>query len=112
MKLPSVATWWCGQDSARKYVLEHLDKLVLKPAFRTHFRAPDPETPLSAKEREALQRHIEFDPDLFVAQERVELSNAPSWNGSGLEARPVSLRVYLVASGDGVSTEAVSFGRK
>jgi len=101
LKLPSVATWWCGQDSARKYVLEHLDKLVLKPAFRTHFRAPDPEKPLSAKEREALQRHIEFDPDLFVAQERVELSTAPSWNGSGLVAQPVSFRVYLVASRDG-----------
>jgi uncharacterized circularly permuted ATP-grasp superfamily protein/uncharacterized alpha-E superfamily protein len=101
LKLPSVATWWCGQDSARKYVLEHLDKLILKPAFRTHFSAPDPEKPLSAKEREALQRHIRFDPDLFVAQERVEHSTAPSWNGSGLVAQPVSLRVYLVASGDG-----------
>ena len=101
LKLPSVATWWCGQDSARKYVLEHLDRLVLKPAFRTHFRAPDPEKPLSAKEREALQRHIEFDPDLFVAQERVEYSTAPAWNGSGLVAQPVSLRVYLVARGDG-----------
>ena len=101
LQLPSVATWWCGQDSARKYVVEHLDDLVLKPAFRTHFRAPDPEKPLSAKEREALQRHIEFDPDLFVAQERVQLSTAPVWNGSGLVAQPVSLRVYLVATGDG-----------
>ena len=101
LKLPSVATWWCGQDSARKYVLEHLDKLVLKPAFRTHFRAPDPDKPLSAKEREALRRHIEFDPDLFVAQERVQLSSAPSWDGSGVVARPVSLRVYLVADGGG-----------
>jgi uncharacterized circularly permuted ATP-grasp superfamily protein/uncharacterized alpha-E superfamily protein len=100
LKLPSVATWWCGQDSARKYVLEHLGQLVLKPAFRTHFRAPDPEKPLGVKEREALRRHIEFDPDLFVAQERVQLSSAPSWNGSGLVARPVSLRVYLVATGD------------
>jgi uncharacterized circularly permuted ATP-grasp superfamily protein/uncharacterized alpha-E superfamily protein len=101
LKLPSVATWWCGQDSARKYVLEHLDDLVLKPAFRTHFSAPDPEKPLSAEERKALRRHIEFDPDLFVAQERVEHSTAPSWNGSRLVAQPVSLRVYLVASGDG-----------
>jgi uncharacterized circularly permuted ATP-grasp superfamily protein/uncharacterized alpha-E superfamily protein len=101
LKLPSVATWWCGQDSARKYVLEHLDELVLKPAFRTHLRTPDPEKPLSAKDQESFRRHIEFDPDLFVAQERVQLSTAPSWNGSGLAARPVSLRVYLVADGDG-----------
>jgi len=101
LKLPSVATWWCGQEPARKYVLERLADLVVKPAFRTHARAPDPEKPLSAPERDALKRHIEFDPDLFVAQERVELSTAPSWDGRGLVPRPVGLRVFLVATGDG-----------
>jgi uncharacterized alpha-E superfamily protein len=98
LKLPSVATWWCGQKDARKYVTEHLDKLVIKPAFRSHLRAPDPETPLGRAEHEALKRHIEFDPDLFVAQERVELSTAPSWEKDGLAARPVGLRVFLVAT--------------
>ncbi|NOS68323.1 MAG: circularly permuted type 2 ATP-grasp protein [Verrucomicrobia bacterium] len=101
LKLPSVATWWCGQETARKYVLEHLDRLVVKPAFRTHLTTPDPEKPLSAKEREALKRHIEFDPDLFVAQERVKLSTAPSWDGKGLVPKPVGLRAFLVATGDG-----------
>src|SRR5271157_1778404 len=33
LKLPSVATWWCGQTSALKWVLEHLDTLVVKPSF-------------------------------------------------------------------------------
>jgi len=101
LKLPSVATWWCGQAKARQYVLEHLEELVIKPAFRTHLRTPDPEKPLSAKECEALRRHIEFDPDLFVAQERVSLSTAPSWDGHGLTPRPVLLRTFLVATGDG-----------
>jgi hypothetical protein len=31
--LPSVATWWCGQPSEQKYVLDHLDRLVVRPAF-------------------------------------------------------------------------------
>ncbi|MEK7781994.1 MAG: circularly permuted type 2 ATP-grasp protein, partial [Verrucomicrobiota bacterium] len=101
LKLPSVATWWCGQETARKYVLEHLDRLVVKPAFRTHLTTPDPEKPLSTKERDALKRHIEFDPDLFVAQERVKLSTAPSWDGKGLVPKPVGLRAFLVATGDG-----------
>ncbi len=101
MKLPSVATWWCGQKTAQQHVLAHLDKFVVKPAFRTHLRAPDPDKPLSEAERAELKRHIEFDPDLFVAQERVELSTAPSWSKDGLIPRPVGLRVYLVASGDG-----------
>lgn len=101
LKLPSVATWWCGQSKARQYVLEHLDELVIKPAFRTHLRTPDPEKPLSAKECDALRRHIEFDPDLFVAQERVSLSTAPAWDGRNLIPKPVGLRVFLVATSDG-----------
>jgi hypothetical protein len=38
---------------------------------------------------------------LFVAQERVELSTAPSLEKDRLMARPVGLRVFLVATGDG-----------
>ena len=94
LKLPSVATWWCGQKVAREHVLKNLDKLVVKPAFRTHLKIAD-------AEREELKRRIEFDPDLFVAQERVELSTAPSWVKDSLAAQPVSLRVFLVADGQG-----------
>jgi len=101
LKLPSVATWWCGQKAAREYVLEHLDELVVKPAFRTHLRTPAPGKPLSAEEREALRRQIEFDPDLFVAQERVKLSTAPTWETDGLAPRPAGLRVFLVATENG-----------
>lgn len=105
LKLPSVATWWCGQKAAREYVLEHLDELIVKPAFRSHLRGPDPEKPLGAAERAALKRHIEFDPDLFVAQERVQLSTAPACEKDGLKdvlaARPVALRVFLAATRDG-----------
>ncbi|HXJ43934.1 MAG TPA: circularly permuted type 2 ATP-grasp protein, partial [Bryobacteraceae bacterium] len=33
LKAPSVATWWCGHERPRNYVLNHLEELVLKPAF-------------------------------------------------------------------------------
>jgi len=101
LKLPSVATWWCGQKEAREYVFAHLEKLVVKPAFRTHLRTPDPAKPLSAAERDNLKRRIAFDPDLFVAQERVELSTAPAWEKNSLKPRPVSVRVFLVATESG-----------
>lgn len=101
LQLPSVATWWCGQKPARKYVLEHLDELVVKPAFRSHLRPPDPDKPLSKEACAALKRHIEFDPDQFVAQERVEFSTAPAWEARGLGPKPIGLRVFLVATPDG-----------
>ena len=103
LKLPSIATWWCGQESARQYVLEHLDDLYIKSAFRTRTRAMKPGQRMTATEREELRRHIQFDPDLFVAQEHVELSTAPSWNGSAITPQPVALRTYLVASGGSYS---------
>ena len=34
LRLPSVATWWCGQAMERDYVLANLHKLVLRPAYR------------------------------------------------------------------------------
>jgi len=103
LKLPSVATWWCGQKAARDHVLGHLDDFIYKPAFRSHLRTPDPDKPLTGEERDALKRHIEFDPDLFVAQERVELSTTLSLEKEGFACRPVGLRVFLVANENGYS---------
>jgi uncharacterized circularly permuted ATP-grasp superfamily protein/uncharacterized alpha-E superfamily protein len=103
LKLPSVATWWCGQKAARDHVTRRLDELVIKPAFRSHLRTPDPEKQLSEEEREALRRLIEYDPDMFVAQERVEFSTAPALEKDGVIARPIGLRVFLVATENGYS---------
>lgn len=101
LKLPSVATWWCGQKSAENHVSKHLDKLFVKPAFRSHLRGMNPLTELTSAEREALLRRIRFKPHDFVAQEWVKLSTAPALAGGKLVPRPVSLRVYLVATDDG-----------
>ncbi len=101
LKLPSVATWWCGQKAAERYVEEHLDQLFVKPAFRSHLRGSDPDAPLTQAERETLRRRIRFQPHLWVGQERVDLSRAPSWNGESLVPRSVALRVYVVATPDG-----------
>ncbi len=96
--LPSVATWWCGQPSEQKYVLEHLDRLVVRPAFGSG-RAFEPGGALSEDEREQLRLRIAFRPHGFVAQERIQLSTAPAWEKSRMVANPVAVRVYLVASG-------------
>jgi uncharacterized circularly permuted ATP-grasp superfamily protein/uncharacterized alpha-E superfamily protein len=101
LKLPSVATWWCGQKSAERYVLDHLEDVFVKPAFRSHLRGMDPDRRSTPEELAALKRRIAFQPHLWVAQERVEFSTAPTWGGEGLVPRPVGLRVYLVATADG-----------
>jgi uncharacterized alpha-E superfamily protein len=103
LNLPSVPTWWCGQPEARGRVLEHLDEMLVQPAFRSHTgAAPDVSGPREEANGE-LRRQIEFQPELYVAQERMTFSTAPAWNGVGLVPRPVSLRTYLVATADGYS---------
>jgi uncharacterized circularly permuted ATP-grasp superfamily protein/uncharacterized alpha-E superfamily protein len=100
LKLPSVATWWCGQQSARTYVLDHLEELMVRPSFRPT-DGKTPAGPSAGCESESLRSRIQFQPELFVAQERVSLSTTPTWDGTGLKPRPVSLRVYLVATAEG-----------
>src|SRR5207237_8430542 len=50
LKLPSVATWWCGQKSAQEHVFKNLDKLIIKPAFRSHVSLPASATSLAEDE--------------------------------------------------------------
>jgi uncharacterized circularly permuted ATP-grasp superfamily protein/uncharacterized alpha-E superfamily protein len=98
LKMPSVATWWGGQKPAAEYVAEHFDELYMKPAFRSRPPAGLKGVNLSELSREEILRRMAFQPHLFVGQERIVLSTAPSLSGSGLVAAPVSVRMYLVAS--------------
>lgn len=102
LKLPSLATWWCGEASARRYVLEHLHQLVIKPTFPRFGLHPIFGAGLSAAERDDMRCRIEADPTQYVAQEQMALSTAPVLaEHGGLEPRHVVLRAFAVWSGDG-----------
>jgi uncharacterized alpha-E superfamily protein len=98
--LPSVATWWCGQKEPRRYVLEHLNELVIKPAFPRFGRHPEFPEFMDALSRENLMRRIEAQPEEFVAQERVALSTVPVRTDNGFVPRHAVLRVYAAWNGD------------
>ncbi|HWF20125.1 MAG TPA: circularly permuted type 2 ATP-grasp protein, partial [Verrucomicrobiae bacterium] len=100
LKLPSLATWWCGQEKERQYVIDHLDEFVVKPAFGSLAREPYFGAKLAAKERDELITAIRERPDEFVAQEHATLSTAPVWFNGKLEPRPLVMRAYSTAMGD------------
>jgi uncharacterized circularly permuted ATP-grasp superfamily protein/uncharacterized alpha-E superfamily protein len=100
LKLPSVATWWCGQAKEQQYVLEHLDQIVVKSAFGPHSRKPIFGGRLGAEERTALVAAIRARPFDFVGQEQVDLSTAPVWANSKLEPRRIAVRAYTAATRD------------
>src|ERR1700722_9575052 len=99
LKIPTVATWWCGQEEPLEYVMDHLSELVLKPTFPATRGDPIFGASLSGKEREALLDRVRAEPGCYVAQERVALSTVPVWEDGPLHPRHMVMRVYAVSSG-------------
>lgn len=107
-KLPSLATWWCGQPKEMEYVIEHLDELVIKPAY---LGAPARGLGgvnidaifgdrLTAVQREEIVELIRSRPEAFAAQESVDISTTPVWRDGKLEPRHMILRAYVAATDD------------
>lgn len=97
LKLPSVKTWWCGSVSDQKYVLDNLDKLLIKPinrqfGSRTVFGAE-----LSQDELAQWRERIKHKPDLYVGQEFVAFSTVPTLIQGHPEPRHAVLRSFLVS---------------
>ncbi|MEQ9454706.1 MAG: circularly permuted type 2 ATP-grasp protein [Phycisphaeraceae bacterium] len=108
-KLPSVATWWCGQPKELAYVEEHLDELVIKPAYPG---APAPGLgglaidavfgdALGEKERAEMVGRLRERPEAYVAQESVNISTGPAWRDGALVPRHVMVRAYVAATDEG-----------
>ncbi|MFT3780670.1 MAG: circularly permuted type 2 ATP-grasp protein [Nibricoccus sp.] len=101
LKLPSLATWWCGQEKEFAYVQENIDKLVLKPAFARSAGGPIFARRATEKDRERLLNQMREAPYNFVGQECIAFSQAPVWEGKQLMPRPVALRTFVCATPDG-----------
>lgn len=96
LRLPSVATWWCGQPTAKEYVLENLQALVIKPSFRergalaTRYGAL-----LTDRERAALTADIVAHPGEYCGQERLLLGTTPAWSAGALRPVPFVMRLFV-----------------
>lgn len=104
LRLPSVATWWCGEEPALEYVIRHLERLVIKAAFPNQRFEPVFGRDLDEDGRAALVQRLRSRPHAYVAQERIAFSQAPSWRASGppaLAARTLGIRVYAIAQDGG-----------
>jgi uncharacterized circularly permuted ATP-grasp superfamily protein/uncharacterized alpha-E superfamily protein len=99
LKLPSVATWWCGQPYALDWVLDHLDSVVLKPAFPSSGMEPVFGAELPHAEKGKFAERLRARPHEYVAQEQVALSTAPVWDNGCLNSRSVVLRTYVLNTG-------------
>ena len=100
LQIPSIATWWCGQEEELQYVLEHLEELIIRPAMPGAGISPVSGASLTKEQRAELSARIKARPGRFVAQEHFPHASAPVWTERSLVSRHLSLRTFLAASGD------------
>jgi uncharacterized circularly permuted ATP-grasp superfamily protein/uncharacterized alpha-E superfamily protein len=106
LKMPHIATWWCGQKAAREEVLARLEDFVIEGAYGQSVpgfpgRGPILAADLMPAERDRLKTAISNRGIDYVGQEVVRLSTTPVWDNGRLTPRPFSLRVFAAATPDG-----------
>ena len=92
--------WLASDPDDRKYILEHLEELVVKPANESggYGMLIGPQS--TAAEREEFSRRIEAEPRNYIAQPVLALSQAPCLIEGKVESRHVDLRPYILYGDD------------
>ena len=94
--VPNVPTYLCWRDSDRRYVLDHLAELVVKPANESggYGLLIGPQS--TAAEHDDFRQRIEADPRNYIAQPTLALSRVPTLVNDHFEGRHVDLRPYIL----------------
>ncbi len=94
--LPNVETYVLTDPQQRKYVLEHLDELVVKAVGESGGYGMLIGPHSTAAQREKFRQLILAEPRNYIAQPTLGISRAPCFLGERVEARHVDLRPYIL----------------
>jgi len=99
LKLPSIASWWCGQASALNYVLDNIGSLVIKRiSRRSNVSTSVDATSLDSNQLNELKARIKTEPHLFVGQEKANFADSPSLVNGKIEPRDALFRSFAVSN--------------
>jgi uncharacterized circularly permuted ATP-grasp superfamily protein len=98
--IPNVPTYLCWRDDDRRYVLDHLDTLVVKAANESggYGMLVGPHATVEA--RIDFAARIQRTPRNYIAQPTLGLSRVPTRVGETFEGRHVDLRPYILYGRD------------
>jgi len=100
--LPNVETYLASEEKDKTYILENLEKLVVKSANEAGGYGMLMGPYASKEEIEKFRVMIEEDPRNFIAQPPISLSRHPTFTGEAFEGRHIDFRPYVLY-GDKVS---------
>lgn len=92
----NVPTYACWRDDDRRYVLENLDKLVVKAVNESGGYGMLVGPHSTKAEQEEFARRIEAKPRTYIAQPTLALSRVPVMVDDHFEGRHVDLRPYIL----------------
>jgi len=100
--LNNVHTYHCSRPDELKYVLEHVDELVIKPVDEAGGYGISIGNKLSKKEIEVVKKQLIENPRKYVAQPIMSLSVHPTYieESESFEQRHVDLRTFTVLGKD------------
>jgi uncharacterized circularly permuted ATP-grasp superfamily protein len=94
--LPNVNTYLPSEPLDRKFILENIEKLVVKAANEAGGYGMLIGPASSKAECEEFRRQVAADPRNFIAQDPIMLSRSPTWCDGQLEGRHIDLRPYIL----------------
>jgi uncharacterized circularly permuted ATP-grasp superfamily protein len=95
--LPNVPTYKCVDKVERQYVIDNIDKMVVKPANESGGYGMLIGPHSTRKECDKFVRLIRRDPRNYVAQPMLILSTAPTLVGNRVEPRHLDLRPFILS---------------
>ncbi|MGF1526984.1 MAG: circularly permuted type 2 ATP-grasp protein [Candidatus Competibacterales bacterium] len=105
--IANVPTYLCMRDDERRYVLDHLDQLVVKPANESGGYGMLIGPRASAAERATFAELIQANPRNYIGQPTLALSTVPTLCDDQVEPRHVDLRPFIL---QGASTYITTGG--
>lgn len=101
--LPQIATWWCGQKKELDFVLENIDRLVIKKIDKTESIEVYFVHKISQEAKEQLKISLLQNPHHYIAQEAVAFSTIPYYGGEKVEPRNAVVRTFCLKNEHGYS---------
>ena len=98
--LNNVPTYVCADEEDRRYVLAHLDQLVVKPTNESGGYGILMGPHASVSDRQDCAAAIERNPRNYIAQPMLQLSTVPTIVGDELQPRHVDLRPFVLYGKD------------
>jgi uncharacterized circularly permuted ATP-grasp superfamily protein/uncharacterized alpha-E superfamily protein len=104
LRLPTIQTWWCGEPTGLKYVLDNLNQLIIRKAFRTDAdESPVRPADMDYSQRQKLVEQIRLHPSRFVGQESLVRSTVPVWTEEGTKPWHLAVRSFSTVRAEAIT---------